>query len=458
MLNDPIEIVSAIKNSKFGRLNVTEIKTNKRKGLLVAEVRKPKTVVEELLNVKHIGKWEVQCYLPNCDKFTVGVISPVSMNSDLKQIQDLLSANYNIHAIERLKKKSPEQGWIPSTAVKISFNEPDLPTELTIGHSFYKVWPFVNLPVQCYRCQRLGHTAQGCRAKVRCLICGGEHNKEVCSSQQVKCANCSGTHTANSRYCNQMRVALEMEREKAHKKAGYMSVSQGNSTSLGLRQHSREYGNSQRSIPNSQEVNLEALHDPEYTSLQQVSYRDMLTNSGEQSNKGRPIRETNTVDAAMQTVEGNIRNEYKCLHCKDILVSMKKLFIEIMLQVSQSKNINKPESVVEAAFDSCFGKDSNNTKDSIDLTKRYPSRRQCKDKNDQGNVDLDNDSLEEGVVSTQDSSSDNESLFETVEKRKIRINRPRTLNASDFNKDKGNLKGLGSKSKKKRNLVNSVYL
>ena len=35
--------------------------------------------------------------------------------------------------------------------------------------------PFLGLPVlplQCYNCQRMGHTATSCKAKIRCLLCG----------------------------------------------------------------------------------------------------------------------------------------------------------------------------------------------------------------------------------------------------------------------------------------------
>ena len=163
-------------------------------------------MVDELLKVTHLGKWEVECYIPNRERFKSGVISPISISSDIALIKDIIATKYKVHEVERLNRRT-DQGWVPSTALKVIFDEVSLPGGLKIGHSFYKVRPFVGLPVQCYRCQRLGHTAQGCRAKVRCLVCGGEHNKEVCNSQQLKCANCGGDHTANSKHCNLMKKA-----------------------------------------------------------------------------------------------------------------------------------------------------------------------------------------------------------------------------------------------------------
>ena len=72
-------------------------------------------------------------------------------------------------------------------------------------------------PVQCFNCQRVGHTAQGCRARTRCLVCGENHNKEVCQAVIEKCANCTGSHKANSKYYPKMKNALEVEKLKALK-------------------------------------------------------------------------------------------------------------------------------------------------------------------------------------------------------------------------------------------------
>ena len=83
------------------------------------------------------------------------------------------------------------------------------------------------------------------------------------------------------------------------------------------------------------------------------------------------------------------------------------------------------------------------------MGKRYPSRKPCKGKSDPVYVEVDKDSLKEGVISSQVSSSDNESVYETVKKRKICVNRPRLLTAADFNKDKSISKAQGGKNKKK---------
>ena len=105
----------------------------------------------------------------------------------------LIKEKHEIISLERLKKRI-NGAWVPSESLKITFREKILPRAVVIGHSYYKIRPFVHPPVQCFNCQRVGHTAQGCRARTRCLVCGENHNKEVCQAVIEKCANCTGSH------------------------------------------------------------------------------------------------------------------------------------------------------------------------------------------------------------------------------------------------------------------------
>ena len=60
-----------------------------------------------------------------------------------------------------------------------------------------------------------------------CMVCGGDHAKEVCLSQMEKCANCKGHHKANSKECAFIRDAIITENERAYNKYN-ISMSQGN--------------------------------------------------------------------------------------------------------------------------------------------------------------------------------------------------------------------------------------
>jgi hypothetical protein len=64
-------------------------------------------------------------------------------------------------------------------------------------------------PVQCKRCQRLGHTQRNCGYTPRCVACGEAHQSGGCSTpkEQLKCLGCGGNHTANYRGCAKWKEA-----------------------------------------------------------------------------------------------------------------------------------------------------------------------------------------------------------------------------------------------------------
>lgn len=76
-----------------------------------------------------------------------------------------------------------------------------VPESIKIGYIHCKVHEFIPQPLRCFKCQRFGHVASGCRGKEKCLTCGGEHNVRTCETENQKCSNCGGSHKANSKEC-----------------------------------------------------------------------------------------------------------------------------------------------------------------------------------------------------------------------------------------------------------------
>ena len=136
--------------------------------------------------------------------------------------------NIQIFKIDRLKRREkPTPGnpgtneWLDSPSLKITFQGPMLPQSIKIAHTFYRVRPYVSEPTQCYNCQRMGHTSFSCTSKTRCLLCAGNHRKDQCNNTNLKCANCEGTHTANSAECSFIKSAREIELVKAKSGESY---------------------------------------------------------------------------------------------------------------------------------------------------------------------------------------------------------------------------------------------
>lgn len=56
-------------------------------------------------------------------------------------------------------------------------------------------------PLQCYKCQRLGHNSRQCHCEERCVRCGGKHSHKVCTATEPTCALCGGPHSAAANKC-----------------------------------------------------------------------------------------------------------------------------------------------------------------------------------------------------------------------------------------------------------------
>ena len=58
--------------------------------------------------------------------------------------------------------------------------------------------------MQCYNCQCFGHSAETCRLKPKCLICGESHSHKGCpteSQENPHVQNCNGPHVASYKGC-----------------------------------------------------------------------------------------------------------------------------------------------------------------------------------------------------------------------------------------------------------------
>lgn len=219
LISNPLEISRQISNSEFSKHKMKDIRINKRRKIIVMQLEKQNAeVIHKLLKVKKMGDIDITSYIPDKDRYKYGVIYPISTKVNMEQLLENITgndSNSQVVKVERMKKRNGNE-FVESESVKIIFEGSRLPEGIRIGHSFYRIRPFVFTPVQCYHCQRIGHVADSCRSKVRCLICGEQHNKEVCKSGSVKCALCNGPHKANDKMCIYVRNAREVEKRKAN--------------------------------------------------------------------------------------------------------------------------------------------------------------------------------------------------------------------------------------------------
>jgi len=73
--------------------------------------------------------------------------------------------------------------------------------------------------LQCFQCQRIGHTRQTCHNNPRCVKCTEGHLAADCPKKTreapAKCANCGGDHPANYRGCKTIQAALNRNKKQS---------------------------------------------------------------------------------------------------------------------------------------------------------------------------------------------------------------------------------------------------
>ena len=220
--NNPVKICRALNKGPFAKY--TQVNINKRKNLITLTIEDEQTsVLEQLANTRLLDNIPIKCFIKGEEDVNrFGVISPISTEVTTEEIMEAIRVKIpsptlreppkQVLKVERMKKKRGIQ-WVDSESVKVTFSGKDIPQAVTIYHSYYKVRPYVAPPLQCYNCQRIGHTAKTCKSGGRCMYCGGSHKRQECTKQanEYSCANCKGDHRANDPICPTYQEAKKIE-------------------------------------------------------------------------------------------------------------------------------------------------------------------------------------------------------------------------------------------------------
>lgn len=163
--------------------------------------------MEELINCKPLQDLGWRCYKPMEVNISYGVIKNVELELCEKDILDMISSNFELISVKRLKRRSKEineenngKGWEDSESVRLGFKGSSLPAFVYIYGMKVNVEPYVFPVTQCSRCWRYGHSLRSCPStKIICPKCGKNHAN--CETSVFKCINCTGNHFSLDRTC-----------------------------------------------------------------------------------------------------------------------------------------------------------------------------------------------------------------------------------------------------------------
>ena len=189
---------------------------------------------------------------PNSHQLIIKGVDPTTNLSD----EDIIS-ELNDQGITNAERIINKQGN-PTTVMKLTVSnkrayEKLLNNYVTIDLQRFRTSPAKTV-IQCFNCQKVGHTKFNCPNEIRCLRCGGNHSHKECNNQ-LKCSNCGSAHTSCSRSCPYLKEEAKQKQE--NRNVQIMAPSSAQFTTTQSIMHSR-----QRTYAQATTSNINQRHPP----------------------------------------------------------------------------------------------------------------------------------------------------------------------------------------------------
>jgi len=454
LLTDPLAVNELIFSEKFETINIKDVRINRRKLLIAVESETVLTQeqISFLTSIKCLGQFAVKCYIPNSDIFSYGVIYPISVKTNLENLKMKMktSNDTEIHKIERLKKRV-NGSWVDSDSIKVTFIDSKCPEAVMVHYVRYKVRTFINDPMQCYFCQKLGHTSYGCTAKIpKCLLCAGKHKKEDCKAVERLCANCKGNHAANSMKCTYIQMAKEIEETKVKQNLDYHTARQ---KVINRKQQNLNSADFPTLMPSRSNMSNSLPLSRTYSS---VSQPHTVAVQSFQEIQGIP----RLVDAGTQTEP---EPQVQQLLDADFFTKLKNFIIEVVSQnIGRESTISK-QLLADCALRNSFGIDlrnkdctslhqvidrNNNNSNRSETTKK---RNRIEDFHDGKTTTDEEEVLSQSDSQIQTSMQEEENIWETVEKKQIKVKKQNITEIQNNDQPETRRKKNSAKKKKNHN-------
>lgn len=194
------------------------------------------------------------------------VIRGLPLSCDLETIKsDLIAQGLQPDKVSQLHSPTVEKTPLPLFAFTVKRNtvQATPPTALRFVYHHkvnIEIFRGTKGPIQCFRCQRFGHSDAHCQNVTRCFKCAGFHpSKECTKSRDVPCVcvNCDGAHPASYRQCDAYKRALDsMTQQRTDAGRQRRDAPPRQQQSAGRQQgETRQYNNSRPGVSYSQATN-----------------------------------------------------------------------------------------------------------------------------------------------------------------------------------------------------------
>ena len=101
-----IKIAKAIKKSTLGKYKIDKVTKNLNRNIMAIVYEEKINNTEQLLSVKELDSWKIECKLPSRKTSTLGVIGPIGLDcTDEEILDELQDAGYNVTSAKRIMKR-----------------------------------------------------------------------------------------------------------------------------------------------------------------------------------------------------------------------------------------------------------------------------------------------------------------------------------------------------------------
>ena len=131
-----------------------------------------------MLKMSHLDGGRIKAHVPGMAAKLRGVITNVPLEMSMEEVKEEIKGG---KVIEAKRLQTNKSGYKQNSLSVLLVFDKSMPSEIHIGWLNYKVREYIPKPLRCFKCQRMGHTAQQCKRRQRCAKCGGEHEYGKCN-------------------------------------------------------------------------------------------------------------------------------------------------------------------------------------------------------------------------------------------------------------------------------------
>lgn len=182
--------------------------------------------MQDLLKCTNFATHPVSCFIPPHLACCKGLVRGVDVSLSPAEILDIFSPA-GVVSVYRCTRVVDNKK-VPTETVIATFAGTARPSEIKAWPLIYRVEPLAPRALQCLRCWRFGHSANGCRSTTRCRKCGDDHSDNNCTSQDESCCLCNGNHPADDSNCparsKELQVLEIVERRRCSRREALAEI------------------------------------------------------------------------------------------------------------------------------------------------------------------------------------------------------------------------------------------